>query len=327
MYKLVLKRRILLSITVLLFFVIIFCKNKSTLPNKAYQVPLSKSDYNRLYNLTDFRFLINHKTCRRSNSDVNPRLVFLVYSSVDNIDHRNTIRNTWGYHDPMSVIYFLLAAVPDNREKQQSIIEEDNQYQDIIQGNFIDSYYNLTYKTIMALKYVTYHCPHVDFFLKIDDDHFINTPYLYHLIKNGPFYKPKNFIFGYGIEHSKVPRQGKWQVKVEEISEEILPNYAAGGSVTISIDVVRKLYYLAQVTKFVQIEDIFLTGMVRKQFGTPVVQSRYLGISFDVSEAYLHGQRTDVINFVFGPNPLKLSDIQGLWNITSKWNYTEKVEL
>ena len=61
---------------------------------------------------------------------------------------------------------------------QVSLESENDQYHDILQGSFKDTYRNMTYKHIMALKWVLYYCPGVHYVLKSDDDTFVNTPVL-----------------------------------------------------------------------------------------------------------------------------------------------------
>jgi beta-1,3-galactosyltransferase 1 len=55
-------------------------------------------------------------------------------------------------------------------------IEYENEiYQDIVQEDFIDSYKNLTYKGIMALKWISIYCSKIKYILKVDDDIVVNT--------------------------------------------------------------------------------------------------------------------------------------------------------
>ena len=67
---------------------------------------------------------------------------------------------------------------------------------DIIQENFLDSYNNLTLKSIFILKYIKNNCKNkVQYVLKCDDDTFINVPNLIHVLFGGtiPIYKTTPF--------------------------------------------------------------------------------------------------------------------------------------
>ena len=42
---------------------------------------------------------------------------------------------------------------------QSAIVEENSRHVDLVQGNFHDSYHNLTYKHLMALDWAVSFCP------------------------------------------------------------------------------------------------------------------------------------------------------------------------
>ena len=52
---------------------------------------------------------------------------------------------------------------------------ESIKYKDIIMENFIDSYGNLTLKTMMGLKWASRYCGRAKFVYKVDDDMFVNV--------------------------------------------------------------------------------------------------------------------------------------------------------
>lgn len=54
-------------------------------------------------------------------------------------------------------VLFLIGETPSN-ETQLRIVQESDMFGDVIQESFIDSYNNLTLKTIMMLKWVTTNC-------------------------------------------------------------------------------------------------------------------------------------------------------------------------
>lgn len=55
------------------------------------------------------------------------------------------------------------------------IEEESEEYKDVIQENFIDTYNNLTLKSLMLLKLVKNECRStVSFVMKTDDDMYLN---------------------------------------------------------------------------------------------------------------------------------------------------------
>jgi hypothetical protein len=47
-------------------------------------------------------------------------------------------------------------------------------FKDIVQGQFIDSYRNLTNKGVMGYKWISKNCMNAEIVLKVDDDAFVN---------------------------------------------------------------------------------------------------------------------------------------------------------
>ncbi len=56
---------------------------------------------------------------------------------------------------------------PAKPESQKVIEEEHKQYGDIIQGDFMEAYKNLTLKGIMALKWISQYCRQAGFTIKV----------------------------------------------------------------------------------------------------------------------------------------------------------------
>lgn len=63
----------------------------------------------------------------------------------------------------------------DDSGVMNAVRYEYETYQDIVQEDFVDSYKNLTYKGLMALKWISVYCPQADYILKVDDDIMVNT--------------------------------------------------------------------------------------------------------------------------------------------------------
>ena len=70
---------------------------------------------------------------------------------------------------------FLLGSAAGNPDLQAKIETEYLTHQDLVQGNFIDSYYNLTLKTMMGLKWASVICSNSKFYFFADDDQYIST--------------------------------------------------------------------------------------------------------------------------------------------------------
>jgi len=146
--------------------------NDKSLPPPYPMHKLAPSDRTTLINLEDFTFQLNNFPCNGSSS---PLLLVLVNSAPGNVENRRTSRETCGrgFHR----LLFMLGAV-ESRAAQAALEEENRTYRDLVQGNFLESYRNLTYKHVMGLKWTAYCCPGARYVLKTDDDVFVNCPAL-----------------------------------------------------------------------------------------------------------------------------------------------------
>ena len=90
------------------------------------------------------------------------------------------IRDSWGNLDHYNLenaiqIVFLLGK-PANSTKEDSISAEAEKFDDIVQGDYLDTYRNLTLKALNGMEYRKIYCNQPKYVLAIDDDTFVNIP-------------------------------------------------------------------------------------------------------------------------------------------------------
>ena len=110
-----------------------------------------------------------------------PYLLILVKSKYSHFDQRDTIRKTWGQSDDQKLIrtVFLIGYPEQNvAEYNRLISKEAKENGDLIQQNFIDSYYNNTLKTSMAIKWINRYCSRSKYYLLIDDDFYLSKLFI-----------------------------------------------------------------------------------------------------------------------------------------------------
>ena len=87
-------------------------------------------------------------------------LLVVICSAVENVDKRQTIRETWAQDqndiDDVKVVFML--GNPANESLQSNVIKESELHGDIVQESFVDTYANLTVKSLMLLKWFTNSC-------------------------------------------------------------------------------------------------------------------------------------------------------------------------
>ena len=123
------------------------------------------------------------------------RVVYLVKSALDHFEQRKVIRKTWGYEKRFSDVtiktVFLLGSPKDPQDMLHTKIKDEyDSFGDIVQGDFIDDYYNNTIKTMMGLRWATEICPYSKFYAFFDDDYYVSTRNMLRFLRN-PVNYPK----------------------------------------------------------------------------------------------------------------------------------------
>ncbi|XP_047736810.1 beta-1,3-galactosyltransferase 5-like [Hyalella azteca] len=148
------------------------------------------------------------------------------------------------------------------RVHQSKIDEENNKFNDIVQGNFLDHYRNLTYKTVMGLTWATRFCSRAAFIIKMDDDITVNFFHVRQLLQTR-YANIKNVLLGRALIKTKpFRRNSKWQVTQEEYVGDEYPTYINGWFYMIPMETVRKLVANAHRFRYFWLEDVFVTGIM-----------------------------------------------------------------
>lgn len=145
-----------------------------------------------IYNYT-FLYDCKHK-CMTNDEETNivPKIVFLVKTAMENSIKRAAIRKSWGFERRFSDVIvrtvFFVGYQPGNIELQNNIDIEAANYKDIVQGNYLDTYFNNTIKTMMAIKWAMTYCAKSKFYMLIDDDFYVSTKNVLRFIRNPVHY-------------------------------------------------------------------------------------------------------------------------------------------
>lgn len=157
---------------------------------------------------------------------------------------------------------------------QELVLSEAQMYDDIVVEDFIDTYQNLTLKSMFMLKWTVNHCRSVPFVLKTDDDMLINIRALLQEMKNSRFTPSQPLIMG-KIQEGAVPYRdlsSKWYLPHWLYEAPSFPNFASGPGYVMTQKAVSELYSGALDTPLLPLEDVFLTGIVAtKNLGIPLI--------------------------------------------------------
>lgn len=168
--------------------------NDPNIPHYAKQLRNGQQPDVKPINGYNFTYLSNcRQKCRdEDDSIIVPRLVFVVKSAMDHFSRRSAIRQSWGFEKRFSDVVirtiFTLGVSDgttlEQQDLQTAIDREHEQYGDIVQANFVDSYYNNTIKTMMGLRWAIEYCPRSRFFMFVDDDFYISTKNVLRFLRN-----------------------------------------------------------------------------------------------------------------------------------------------
>ena len=217
-------------------------------------------------------YLINSKNiCSKVK---NLLFLVLVHTSTVNFQRRNNIRETWAnsnlFQNYSMRIVFLLGK-PKKDSTQALIDHESVLHGDIVQGNFIDDYHNLTHKGVLGLRWVTENCRQAKAIVKVDDDVFLNifklmddmvTEYSNISRKILCPVRPKGT--------SEIQRKsGKWKVDDREFFNmtHFPVTYCNGFFAVVTGDIIPELYEAAKVTPFFWVDDVYIFGLLPDKVG------------------------------------------------------------
>ncbi|ESO95908.1 hypothetical protein LOTGIDRAFT_96510, partial [Lottia gigantea] len=186
----------------------------------------------------------------------------LVHTAAQHFERRRNIRSTYGSKKlflPTEVRVVFLVGIVQNLKIQEKIQEEHTQYGDIIQGQFIDTYHNLTNKGIMGFRWILNYCNNVDYVIKVDDDVIFD---MWRFLDNLEAFNSTRSMFCTPIYDGQIFRDGKWTVPESQfVGVTNWPwTYCQGFVVIMTGDVIRELFHAAHVTPFLWIDDVYLFG-------------------------------------------------------------------
>ncbi|XP_068177936.1 beta-1,3-galactosyltransferase 1-like isoform X1 [Antennarius striatus] len=224
---------------------------------------------------TNYRFLIDHKDVCKTN---NPFLVLITPAAPKNVRARNVIRQTWGNETLVQdkvVVHLFVLGLPggsDAEEVQKSLNEENLQHQDLIQSNFVDTYHNLTIKTMVLMHWLATRCPKAAYVMKIDTDMLLSVENLLTMLQR-PNIPKTNYLTGYIMRNIPVVRSmnSKWYVSEEMYPENTYPPYPLGTAYLLSNDLPAKFVEISKSVNYCTVEDAYI-GMCMKKLELSILQ-------------------------------------------------------
>ncbi|XP_041443174.1 beta-1,3-galactosyltransferase 2 isoform X2 [Xenopus laevis] len=205
-----------------------------------------------------------------------PFLLLLIPSMPQDVLIRDVLRKTWANESLVPGIsikrIFLLGRSFVN-DTEVSVEQESSTFHDIIQQDFLDTYRNLTIKTLMGIEWVSRLCPRASYVMKVDGDMFFNPWFLVRQILQPE--KPLKLEFFTGLVVRGAPfrnKDSKWYISYEMYSKNLYPYYCSGTGYVFSGDLSPRIYKEAKGMTIFPFEDVFL-GICLERMGVHLSKS------------------------------------------------------
>lgn len=217
----------------------------------------------------DFKFRILPQYYCGGRGDVD--LVAMVFSMVGNREHRDAVRHTWGQVAKGgswpglsmrgSVRLIFLFGETNDPKQEARLREEAKEQNDIVQAGFIESYQNLTYKTLMGFKWVREYCPQTAYVMKVDDDVFVHLPKVFSKLNYGGWNKG---IAGYVVRSA---RKFFGKYSIVNYPYLMLPEYTSGPLYCMPKRIAINILNISEYMVLTNMEDVHVTGILAKAIG------------------------------------------------------------
>jgi len=285
------------------------------------------SSYVQVANPHPFNYIINSPNVCAGDQEI--YVIAYVHTAPDHYKRRVVIRQTWGdasYYDVgIRVVFVMGAADNASYDVQRALEFEAAQYGDIVQEDFLDTYRNLTYKGVAALRWIARYCARARYVLKTDDDIFVNAfNLLRHLARldrvgvtraPGAAPVPPNGLLLCLVWYTmKVMRTGKWKVSKEEWPEDSYPTYCSGSAFIMTTDVAVAMHRASYDVPFFWVDDFYITGLLPLKLGPSVVRHSQFISSYVLNGRQLEEKFTGPqwYQYVFS-HVHNLNAIQAVW--------------
>ncbi|XP_018319041.1 beta-1,3-galactosyltransferase 5 [Agrilus planipennis] len=227
------------------------------------------------------KYVLAAQECNSKNKTL--LALILVTSYYGNVETRSAMRRAFSSLELENMNMrrvFLLAVAKNDKYTNQGMIEnEQSRFGDLLQGNFIESYRNLTYKHLMGLKWAAQFCASAKYVVKMDDDIVVNVYRLKKILvrQSKVIPKRKGVIAGYLMKNMVPIRDphSKWYVSQEEYDVDKYPAFVSGWLYITNTKTITDLLAASKKIPYFWIDDLYITGILAQ-----IVNITFIDLSF-----------------------------------------------
>ncbi|XP_058493397.1 N-acetyllactosaminide beta-1,3-N-acetylglucosaminyltransferase 3-like [Solea solea] len=214
--------------------------------------------------------------CGGANKSADVFLLLVIKSSPGNYERREVLRKTWAkerLHNGKKIHRVFISGTTDTgfeKLRQNKLLEmEHREYNDILQWDFVDTFFNLTLKQILFLEWMERNCPNARFLLNGDDDVFANTDNMVEYLQSFKDNDGSKHLFaGHLIQNVGPIRNphSKYFIPVQVQESNSYPPYCGGGGFLLSGYTAMVIYNMSQSIPILPIDDVYM-GMCLAKAG------------------------------------------------------------
>ncbi|XP_026178663.1 N-acetyllactosaminide beta-1,3-N-acetylglucosaminyltransferase 3-like [Mastacembelus armatus] len=195
-------------------------------------------------------------------------LLLVIKSSPVNYDRREVLRKTWAkerLHNGAWIQRIFISGTTDSGHEKQRLNKllelEQREYNDILQWDFSDSFYNLTLKQVLFLEWMERNCPKVHFLMNGDDDVFVNTDNMIEYLQGLKGNDGSQHLYsGHVIQNEGPVRTpgSKYFIPVQVQESDLYTPYCGGGGFLLSGYSALVLYNMSKTIPLHPIDDVYM---------------------------------------------------------------------
>ncbi|XP_037774320.1 lactosylceramide 1,3-N-acetyl-beta-D-glucosaminyltransferase-like, partial [Penaeus monodon] len=210
-----------------------------------------------------FPFQISHRRASLLRRDL--LVLNMMPVSVGDAEARARVRRMWGAREVVASTrlrpLFLVGESRD-AEQQRRLQDESDEYHDVIQVGFVDSYLNLTLKTLSALHWKHTRCRHVPWLLKSDADVFMNPWSVSETLQKATEDIVCRVLYARIVCRPHTCKDKRWIIPPELYPHDHYPPYCNGPVYAVNQNFIQTVLPAASAKNPFPMEDAYFTGIL-----------------------------------------------------------------